>query len=321
MTRARPVLIYVVLAGVGCAVPLLGASTLMLTQLTQAVISALLATAVGMMVRQNGLISFGHAAFFGLSAYVLALVAAHEVLPMEASIPLALLTMAALAYGTGLLFLRLSGVAFSMMTLALAQGFYEIFLRWRALGNGEDGLRIDLPDELFGLNSMVFQRPGSMFPICWAVLMLVLCGLTLLARSHFGTLTIAIRENEERVRFIGYRTERPRAIVYAISAAIAAAAGALFALYNGFVTPESLHWSLSGEVLIMAIIGGTRQVWGPAVGAVLFFFLKSMLGDVTEHWQAVMGSTLIVAVVLLPNGIGGLVTRLLQSPRRVWRQA
>ena len=71
----------------------------------------------------------------------------------------------------------------------------------------------------------------------------------------------------------------------------------------------------------MAIIGGTRQVWGPAVGAVLFFFLKSMLGDVTEHWQAVMGSTLIVAVVLLPNGIGGLVTRLLQSPRRVWRQA
>lgn len=310
MKRLLPVAASVGLAACGFALPALGASILVLTQLTQAVIWALLATSVGMLVRQNGLVSFGHAAFFGLSAYIVALAAAHQTGPMEASIVFAIVTMGALAFVVGLAFLRLSGVAFSMMSLALAQGFHEIFLRWRTLGNGEDGLRIQLPARLFGLDSSVFQRADTMFPISWAMLMLCLGGMIVLARGHFGMLTIAIRENEERVRFIGYRTELPRALIYALSAMMAAAAGVLFALYNGFVTPEALDWSLSGEALIMAIIGGSRQIWGPAAGAVLFFFLKSGLGDVTEHWQGIIGAALIVAVVALPSGLSGLLSRL-----------
>ena len=298
--------VFAGLALAGAALPHLTASALLLTLLTQAVISAILATSVGFLVRQNGLVSFGQAAFYGLAGYIVALSLQRGVASAELSLVAAIVLPTVLAFGLGLLFLRLVGVAFSMLTLAVAQAFYEVFLRWRELANGEDGMRVNLPGALFGVPVDVFQSPGSMFVICWVVLMAVLLLLWLLARSHFGTLTLAIRENEERVRFIGYATNLPRAIVYAISAAIAALAGVLFAMYNGFMTPETLHWGLSGEILIMAIIGGTRQVWGPALGAVIFFFLKGAIGDVTEHWPALIGSLLIIVVVLMPSGLSGL---------------
>jgi len=299
--------IFVALAIAGSLAPMLLDSPLVLTLLTQAVISAVLATSVGFLVRQNGLVSFGHAAFYGLAGYLVALSMAHQVASIELSIIAAIVLPALLAFVLGLLFLRLAGVAFSMLTLAVAQAFHEIFLRWRELANGEDGMRVQLPGTIFGADVTIFQNPQSMFIVCWIALIVVLLSLWILTRSHFGTLTLAIRENEERVRFIGYATNTPRALVYAISAAIGALSGVLFALYNGFVTPEVLHWGLSGEILVMAIIGGTRQVWGPALGAVLFFFLKGALGDVTEHWPAIMGTLLILVVVSMPGGLSSIV--------------
>jgi branched-chain amino acid transport system permease protein len=185
-------------------------------------------------------------------------------------------------------------------------------LRWRSLANGDDGIAAQLPDRILGVDLSVFQQPGSMFVVCWIVLMLVLFGLSVLIASPFGTLTLAIRENEERARFIGYRTLLPRAAIYALSAAIAALAGVLFALYNGFVTPNVLYWGLSGEALVMAVVGGTRAVWGPAFGALLFFLLKNAAGDLTEHWPAIIGGTLIVVTVLLPRGASGTVAMLMQ---------
>lgn len=313
-TKAKwfAVSIFITLALAGAALPKLTSSALLLTLLTQAVISAILATSVGFLVRQNGLVSFGQAAFYGLAGYVVALSLGRGIASAEISIIAAIVIPTALAFVLGLLFLRLVGVAFSMLTLAVAQAFYEVFLRWRELANGEDGMKVALPDTIFGIHVEIFQRPETMFVICWTVLMVVLLALWLLTRSHFGTLTLAIRENEERVRFIGYATNIPRAIIYSISAAIAALSGVLFAMYNGFMTPETLHWSLSGEILIMAIIGGTRKIWGPALGAVIFFFLKGYIGDVTEHWPAIIGSLLIIVVVLLPAGISGLPSMIYQ---------
>lgn len=304
--------VFLAIAVVGSVIPRLVGSALLLTLLTQAVMSAVLATSVGFLVRQNGLVSFGHAVFYGLAAYMVALFMAHQVASIELTIVAAIFLPSLLAFVMGLLFLRLNGVAFSMLTLAVAQAFYEIFLRWRELANGEDGMRVQVPGTIFGVDVTIFQNPQSMFLVCWFVLIAVLLTLWFLTRSHFGTLTLAIRENEERVRFIGYATNVPRAVVYAISAAIGALAGVLFSLYNGFVTPETLHWSLSGEILVIAIIGGTRYVWGPALGAVVFFFLKGSLGDVTEHWQAILGALLILVVVLMPNGLSSVVTILKQ---------
>ncbi|MCC7273766.1 MAG: branched-chain amino acid ABC transporter permease [Alphaproteobacteria bacterium] len=300
----------VAVAAIGSALPLLVGSALFLTLMTQAAINAILATGVGFLVRQNGSVSFGHAAFFGIAAYVVALTLKHAVMPAELAAIIAILLPTVLAFALGLVIVRIVGVAFSMLTLAVAQALYELLLKWRELANGDDGMAIAFPARVFGVDMATFQQPHSMFLICWLILMAVILGLWLLARSRFGTLTLAIRENEERARFIGYTTVVPRALIYAVSAAVAALGGLLFVLYNGFVSPGTLHWSLSGEALIMAIIGGPRLVWGPALGAVIFFFIKNAAGDFTDHWPAVIGTVLILVTVLMPRGVGGMLVRL-----------
>ena len=304
--------VFLIAGAAGALLPNLFGSPLLLTLLTQAVISAILATGVGFLVRQNGLVSFGHAGFFGLGAYIVALSATNAWMPIGATLVVAILAPTVLALLLGAAMLRLGGVAFSMLTLAVAQAFYELALRWRSIANGDDGIAAQLPDRILGLDISVFQQAGSMFVVCWIVLVLVLFGLSVLIASPFGTLTLAIRENEERARFIGYGTIVPRAAIYALSAAIAALAGVLFALYNGFVTPNVLYWGLSGEALVMAVVGGTRAVWGPALGALLFFLLKNAAGDLTDHWPAIIGGTLIVVTVLLPRGASGTIAMLMQ---------
>ena len=295
------------MAALGFLVPVLVQSQLAMTLLTQAVIYAILATAIGFMIRQNGLTSFGHAAFFGLAAYTMALNGKFDLMASELAIVVAIAVPATLAFLAGLIIVRLAALAFSMLTLAVAQSFHELFLRWRELAGGDDGMPVRLPSALFGLDISYFQIPAKMFVICWIVLVLVVGGLWLLARSRFGVLTLAIRENEERARYIGYETLIPRALIFALSAAVGALSGVLFVVYNAFVTPGTLHWSLSGEALIMAIIGGTQAIWGPALGAIIFFLMKDTAGDLTEHWPAIMGITLIVVTVLLPHGISGLL--------------
>ncbi len=299
----------------GSMLPLAVTSTLAITLLTQAVIGGILATAVGLVIRQTGLVSFGHAAFFGLAGYFIALPAKHGLWPLELSIVLAIAVPTLLALLLGLVIVRIPGVAFSMLTLAIGQAFHEFAVRARLVTGGDDGLSINLPRTVFGVATEVFQRPQTMFVICWVALVGVLFGLHLLVRSRFGRVTTAIRENEERARFLGYQTVVPRALIFAISALIGSIAGTLFALYNGFVSPESLHWSLSGSALIMAIVGGTRLLWGPALGAVVFFFFKDVAGDLTEHWPAMIGLMLIAVTVALPMGISGALTKLLDRIR------
>lgn len=298
-------LILLAIAVFGFLIPRLGVSPLVLSLLTQATISAILATAVGFLVRQCGFVSFGHAAFYGGAAYLLALLTAHTSLPAELVILASPLIILFAGFGLAFIMLRTAGVAYSMLSLAAAQACFELMMRWRQIANGEDGIAIRLPSEIFGLPLSIFQRPDSMFLIVWGSLVIVVLALWVLTRSHLGTLTLAIKNNEERARFIGYGTVLPQAIVIALSAFIAAIAGLFFGLYNGFVTPTSLHWSLSGEALIIAIIGGTRAVWGPALGALLFFFLRDIAGNYTTHWQAVVGLTLILVTVTLPAGVSG----------------
>lgn len=300
----------VLVAVIGALLPGLAGSPLLTTLLTQGTITAILATGVGFLIRQNGLVSFGHALFYGGAAYLVALAMEHDVVSAEVAVIAAIVLPTIFAFLIAFIMLRVAGVAFSMLTLAVAQAGFELVMRWRSLANGEDGIAVRLPEAIFGIPVSVFQRPESMFLICWGVLMVILLGLWLLGRSHFGTLTLAIQGNEERARFIGYETMVPRALVYALSAGIAAIGGVLFAGYNGFVTPDTTHWTHSGEALVMAIIGGARVVWGPALGAMLYFFVRDAAGSVTDHWPAIIGVTLIIVTVALPSGIGGAIGNL-----------
>lgn len=314
---ATAVILAVAAAAVaaGFALPAVVASTLLLTLLMQAMVNAILATSVGFVFLQNGLTSFGQAAWFGLAAYIVAINSRFGVAPTEAAILFALVAPPALAFLFGLLIVRLPHLAFSMLTLAIAQAIHEIFVKWRELANGEDGIEVKLPNSLFGLDILAFQQPRSMVVVVWVALVLALLALTLVARSPFGLLTRGIRDNEERARFIGYETLLPRAIIYATGALVAALAGVLFSLYSGFVTPSILHWTLSGEALIMAFIGGPRIVWGPTLGAAIFFILKDVAGDYTEHWPAIIGAILMIVTIVLPNGLAGALLRGLAALR------
>jgi len=294
----------------GVAMSWLVGSQLLLGLMTRATILAMVATAIGFLIRQNGLTSFGHAAFFGMAVYFMALNGKYGWMPAELAVLLALVLPALFAFFVGLIIVQLPPLSFSMVMLALAQSLYQLMLRWRELANGDDGLSVRLPQTLFGLDIEVFQAPQSMFIVSWIALVLVLVAIPWMARSRFGVLTIAIRENEERARYLGYHTLIPRVLVLSLSAAVAGLAGVLSALYDGFASPDALHWSLSGETLIMAIIGGPNPLWGPALGAVIFFFIKDTVGNMTEHWPAIIGLLLVTVTVVLPRGVSDLLLRL-----------
>lgn len=301
---------------IGALVTLIIQSNLAMTLLTQAVITGILATGVGFLIRQNGVVSFGHAAFYGVACYAIALSMRHGVASPELAILLALAVPTVLAFVLGFVIVRIPGVAFSMLTLAVGQALYEFGMKARYATGGEDGFSVNLPPTLFGIPTSIFQSPHSMFLVSWVVLVAIILALTFVATSPFGRLTAAIRENEERARFVGYGTVLPRVLVLTLSALVTAVAGVLFTLYNSFVSPDVLHWSLSGSALIMAIIGGPRLIWGPAFGAIVYFFAKDIAGNVTEHWQAIIGVILIIVMLLLPAGLGGTLSRLWQWGRR-----
>jgi branched-chain amino acid transport system permease protein len=306
-------LLAVAAIGVGMVAPKVIGSPLLLTLMVPAIINAVLATSVGMLFKFNGVISFGHAAFYGLGMYTLGLVINDLGIAAELAIVLSLVIPTLLAFVLGLRIVSISGAAFAMLTLAIGQAFYEIALKARGLTNGDDGVTFNMPDTIFGIDSSAYRQPETMFIICWVVLVLTILGLTLLSHSRFGRVAIAIRENEERARFIGYTTRIHRALVFALSALIAAVAGVLAGLYAAYTSPESLTADVSGSALIMAITGGPKLIWGPALGAVIFFLFKDIVGDYTEHWQAILGIAVIVVIVLIPQGIGGLLNDLARN--------
>jgi branched-chain amino acid transport system permease protein len=291
----------------------LGSSTNLLSLLTQAIIYAVFAIGVGLLLRQNGMVSFGHALFFGSAGYFIGILLQLKVMPAEAAIVVALLALTAMAFVMGLVIVRVPGVAFGMLTLAIGQMFYLTATRSRGLTGGSDGMSLDWPSTLFGVSMSKLVKPDMMFLICWVTLVLVLLLLTLLLRTRFGSISEAVRDNEERARFIGIRTLLPRAAVYALSATVTGVAGLLSALNTGFVSPENLHWSLSGVALMMVVVGGHKVLWGPALGAVVYFLAKDILGHYANHWMAIFGITLIAVIVFSPTGLAGALAKLVRG--------
>jgi len=291
----------------GATLPWLLPTKIAMSLLAQAIFDALLATSVGFLILQNGRVSFGQAAFFGLGGYSIGVLVARNWVAPELAIIIALVLPTMVAFLLGLVIARITGVAHAMLTLAVGQAFYEVVFRWRELAKGDDGMSFELPRELFGLPASRLQDPVVMMVLAWSILVLVLLALALFARSRIGQIAAAIRDNEERARFLGYSTMLPRALVYAIAAFIAAIAGVLSACYNGYIAPQMFHWSASGFALIMAIIGGAKFVIGPAVGAILLFYIKDYAGQFAEYWPAIVGVILVVVTLTMPRGVVGLV--------------
>ncbi len=284
-------------------------SNTLLSLFTQAIIYAVFALGVGVLLKQNGMVSFGHALFFGGTSYLIGILLQMQIMPAELVIAVALVLITLAAFGVGLVIVRVPGVAFSMLTLAIGQMFFLSASRARGVTGGADGMNIDWPSQLFGLPISQLLKPSHLFLISWVTLVVVMLLLSWLMRTRFGGITEAVRDNEERARFIGITTLWPRAAVYALSALVTSVAGVLSALNTGFVSPESLHWSLSGVALMMVVVGGFKALWGPAVGAVVYFMFKDILGEHATHWMTIFGVALITVIVFSPTGIAGLFDR------------
>lgn len=310
MSPPRLLLYSTIALALGVAAALGVRSATLLSLLTQAAIYALFALGVGLLLRQNGMVSFGHALYFGAAGYFVAILLRVKAVPAETAMLLAVIGSTAFAFAIGLVIVRVPGIAFGMLTLAIGQMAYLGASRSRGLTGGADGISVEWPSVLFGLPTATLLQPWAMLLLAWSVLVLVLLLLALLLRGRFGAVTEATRDNEERARFIGIRTLLPRAAVYALSAGVAALAGVLAALNTGFVSPESLHWSLSGVALMMVVVGGTRALWGPPLGAAVYFLAKDLLGDHAQHWMAIFGVALIVVIVFAPIGLSGWLLRL-----------
>lgn len=265
---------------------------------------ALFAMAVDLLLGYTGLLSFGHAAFWGTSAYGTGLVALHLGLPF----PVAVLAGTALAMlisvPIGLLSVRRTGIYFAMVTLAFAQMIYFVANQWRGLTGGEDGLQ-GIPRELFGLD---LTDP---FFFYYVGLPLVLLGMFVAWRvvtSPFGRVLVAIRDNPARARALGYPVDRYKVMVFVISAGLSGLAGGLYAIGHGFASLDEVYWTTSGEVVVITVLGGIGTLWGALLGAGLIEQLKDYLA--TAGFDAigmVTGSIFVVVVLAFRRGIWGSV--------------
>ncbi len=314
----RETLVNLILAALLLAVPLLASAfgqPFYVTLATRVAILALAATGLNLALGLGGLVSFGHAAFFGIGGYAAGILATHAFsgepllfgLSGTNQMPLIWLVAMLVAGGVGLLIglisLRTSGVYFIMITLAFAQMVYYFAISWPAYG-GEDGLSILVRSQFPGVNTM---KPVSFFLICYGVLLVALCLFVLIRGSRFGAALQAARQNEVRVATVGITPYRIRLTAFAISAAMTGLAGALFADLNRFVSPSMLSWHMSGELIVLIILGGTGRLFGPLAGAALFVIFEYVLGGLTERWQFFLGLILLGTVLFARGGLLGLL--------------
>ena len=275
----------------------------------QAATMGVLALSIGWLLRQTGQLSFGHAAFYGIAGYATAYAGMHWELSLPVVLLFGLVAGTAAAFLVALVTVRVPGIAFAMLTLAIGMLAWVAGGQLRDVTRGVNGLSVTLEGDLLGRPVGMYIDPVQSWPLVWGTLMVVVAALWALSRTRFGRHLAAIRENEERVRFSGYGTFLPRVVAFTISGLVASLAGMLNLLSTSFISLDTLYWTTSGLALIAAVLGGTRSVLGPPAGAVVFVLLQNYLTAVGEHYQAVLGIALVLVVLLAPGGGAELVVR------------
>jgi branched-chain amino acid transport system permease protein len=282
---------------------------------TRIVVLGLAAMSLNFLLGYTGVLSFGHAAYFGLGAYATAMTMKYFV----ESTPLALLAGVVVggvaAAIIGPLITRLRGVYFAMCTIAFGQVFYFIAFQWRDVTGGDDGLSAWHREPIhFGFATLDILNNNKAFYYFVLVFFALAVGvMAFILRSPFGRTLLAIRENERRARFLGIPVDRHIWMSWVISCAFVSLAGALYALLNDFVDPRALRWDQSGNFVIMAVLGGMRSFWGPLVGAAIFIVLQDYISSHTENWMSFVGLIFVIVVLFFPRGVLGIIRRKLAS--------
>jgi branched-chain amino acid transport system permease protein len=273
-------------------------------------IYGLAALALNLVLGFTGGLSFGHAAYFGLGAYGAGMTLKY----LAPSTPLAILvgTLAGGIAATllGPLVMRRRGIYFAMITIAIGQLFYFLVVRWNNVTGGEDGLagfrRQPLHFGNFVYDAQNESKYYYLVLLCFAVAVVI---MRVLLASPLGHTWVAIRENRRRAQFLGLRTDFYVWAAFAISGTLTALAGTLNAMLFNFTSPQDLHWILSGNFVIMIVLGGMRKFWGPLVGVTIFVVAQDYLSSLTDNWMTAIGLLFVLIVLLFPKGILGLIAR------------
>ena len=319
MKPSRETVVSVALLALLLAIPLVAlqvGSPFYVTLATRMAILALAALGLNIALGLGGLVSFGHAAFFGVGGYAAGILASHAFsgMPIDLGIVafpgtkvmpviwiVAVAASGLLALAIGAISIRTSGVYFIMITLAFAQMTFYFAISWPAYG-GEDGLSILVRNGFPGVNTLV---PLNFFLICFALLALGMVLFALIRDSRFGAALQTVRQNEARAAAVGIAPYRIRLAAFVVSGMVTGLAGALYADLNRFVSPSMMSWHMSGELIVLIILGGTARLAGPLAGAIVFVLFEYLLGGFTERWQFFLGLVLLAVVLFARGGVVG----------------
>jgi branched-chain amino acid transport system permease protein len=282
---------------------------------TRVVVLGLAAMALNFLLGYTGVLSFGHAAYFGLGAYGAGMTVRYLVPSTGLGLVVGTVVGAVAGAIIGPMIIRLRGVYFAMVTIAFAQVFYFIAFRWNTVTGGDDGLTgwTRQPLHLGFTTIDILHNPTAFYYLVFVVFAIAIAIMAWLLRSPFGRTLLAIRENERRARFLGIPVDQHIWISWTISCAFASLAGALYAYVNNFVDPRALYWTQSGDFVIMAVLGGMRSFWGPLIGAAIFVTLQDYVSSQTENWMSFVGLFFVLVVLFFPRGILGMIRRKVAS--------
>ena len=275
--------------------------------LTRVMILAIVALSLDLILGIGGLVSFGHAAFVGIGAYVAAILLQEGAGDVLIALPLVLAATAAYGAFAGAISLRTQGVAFIMITLAFGQMTYFLAQALYAYG-GDDGMTLTARSTVAGLK--LFENKLAFFYIVLGVLILAYGLIRRVALSRFGRALTGCRDNPVRMASLGYDVTRIRLMAFVLSGMVAGVAGLLLANHTEFVSPAYIAWQRSGEFIFMVIIGGLGSLWGAMAGAAAFLLIEEGLSSLTEHWKALFGPLIILFVLFTRGGVAGLAARL-----------
>ena len=307
--RPRDVVVAVVLAGMAL-LPLhavLTGKSFLMSLCTRIIILAMAAVSLNLIMGFGGMVSFGHAAYLGIGGYVVGILAKEGVDSGFLQWPLALAASALFALAVGALSLRTRGVYFIMITLAFTQMLYYVAIGLDRYG-GDDGMTIYRRSQFGGLLDL--SNRTAFFYLCLVLLLLTSCLIWRIVNSRFGMVIRGARSNERRMRAIGYPTYRYKLVCFVIAGTVCGLAGVLLANHTDFINPAMMHWTRSGDLIVMAVLGGMGTVLGPVLGALALLVLEEVLSGITEYWQIIIGPIFLLVVLFARGGIDGLLGRI-----------
>lgn len=284
--------------------------------ITEVVVFSLYAVSYNLLLGYAGLLSFGHAMFFGTGAYATAVALNHiPGLPILGAIIIAVLMTTVAAFLIGGLLLRHRGAYFALLTLAFNALFYAIATKWHSITGGDDGLSVIRPDLNLGIARLDMSDITIFYYFTFIIIGLVILFCWHFTRTAMGRTVLLMRENEERMRFLGYNTNISRLLLFTFTGALAGFAGSFYALFFQFTSISAISIDMTTTVLLITFIGGAGSFWGPILGALVYTVLQDFLSDVTDRWPLIMGLIFIFMVLYVPGGLSGI---LLSLKERIW---